>query len=211
MGHVYFIFWHFEFFIFCICLPHFVYIVFLKIPLIIRFLQSILCHLTYNCFNPAWSILKITKYPRLMIYLSFFVQNQMIGLNTSTHWLDVCKIHSSSVPKDGLLKLKIKMEETVKDLGQVGRRPPIPTRFIFKLNKCHRCSISRIFNYNLNLKSIAVVLITTAMREYLQEPKIVKYLLMVTGHTSRSVNVTYISLCPVIPHLVMGYTISGLG
>lgn len=83
----------------------------------------------------------------------------------------------------------------MKDLGQVGRRPPIPTRFIFKLNKCHRCSISRIFNYDLNLKSIAVVLITTAMREYLQEPKIVKYLLMVTGHTPKSVNVTYICLC----------------
>lgn len=31
---------------FCICLPHFVYIVFLKIPSIIRFLLSILCHLT---------------------------------------------------------------------------------------------------------------------------------------------------------------------
>lgn len=78
----------------------------------------------------------------------------------------------------------------MKDLGQVGGRPPIPTRFIFKLNKCHRCSISRIFNYDLNLKSIAVVLITTAMREYLQESKIVKYLLYVsvprnTAHTYR--------------------------
>lgn len=83
----------------------------------------------------------------------------------------------------------------MKDIGQVGRGPPIPTRFIFKLNKCHRCSISRIFNYNLNLKSIAVVLITTAMREYLQESKIVRYMLMVTGHTSSSVNVTYICFC----------------
>lgn len=99
----------------------------------------------------------------------------------------------------------------MKDLGQVGRKPPIPTRFILKLNKCHRCSISRIFNYDLNLKSIAVVLITTAMREYLQESKIVKYLLMVTDHTSSSVNVTYMSLCPVIPHILIGYTISGLG
>lgn len=83
----------------------------------------------------------------------------------------------------------------MKDLGQVGRRPPISTRFILKLNKCHRCSISRIFNYDLNLKSIAVVLITTAMREYLQESKIVKYMLTATGHTPRSVNVTYICLC----------------
>lgn len=83
------------------------------------------------------------------------------------------------------------------NLGHVKRwrRPPIPPRFIFKLNKCHRGSISRIFNYNLNLESIAVVLITTAIREFLQESKNVKYLLMATGHTFSSVNVTYICHC----------------
>lgn len=86
---------------------------------------------------------------------------------------------------------------------------PIPIRFIFKL-KCHRASISRIFNYNLNLKLIAVVLIATAMRDYLQESKIVKYLLMAASHTSGSVNVTYMSLRPLIPHIVMGYKISWL-
>lgn len=41
----------------------------------------------------------------------------MIGFNISIYWFDVCKIYSLLVLKDGLLKLKKKMEEIVKDLG----------------------------------------------------------------------------------------------